>query len=165
MHLPPPAQIIVGRSTTQLLFLVGWAVAYGCVLFALSGTLPALALEALALISLVLCSNAAWRWWKTPVGVLAWNGRGWTWQQAQEKRGCELSWGADLQSLVLISTQIDAQPRQWLWVERGAKNAASWRAFRRALVAGSHAVDGGDDDGTHSGRLFNFTETAPYAVQ
>ena len=146
MHLPPAAQIHIGRSRAQLQFLACWAVVYACFLVFLSDSMAPMALAALALTCLVISTYAVWRWWHSPVGVLAWTGQQWVWQEAQVKHPCSLRWGADFQSIVLLGIHTGDRRRHWLWAEHGTLSEASWRAFRRALLASDHALDPQVDD-------------------
>ncbi|MFM6991880.1 MAG: hypothetical protein ACKOWD_11445 [Rhodoferax sp.] len=155
MHLPPAAQVTVGRSKVCFTFVLGWAWAYACLLLALSEALAPGAWTVLALGCLATCALAAWSWWKSPAGVLVWSGRRWAWQTADEHQACELDWRVDFQSLVLVLLTTQAGARRWLWVERDDQNAAAWPPFRRALVASRLHVDGGggDDAGIPPGYL------------
>ena len=150
MHLPPAAQVVTGRSRSHLYFLVGWAVVYVCVFAALSGSIAPLELTGIMLVCTAIGTHAAWRWWRSPSGILAWTGRQWIWKQ-QTKQECTVRWAVDLQTIVLLKLKTKQGQRQWLWVERGANSAASWLAFRRALVAGNKVLDeNGDDDADFS---------------
>ena len=140
MHLPPAAQASLGRSRSQLCFLLAWTGVYAILLGAVYGAITPPAFAGLTLTSLVVLAHCTRRWWTSPVGLLAWTGRGWIWQQAQGQQSCSVRWCVDLQSFVLLELQMQQGQRQWLWVERGAHSVASWRAFRRALVAANNTL-------------------------
>lgn len=137
MHLPPAAQVSIGKSSSHLFILVGFAGVYVSLLVAVLGSIGPGAFAGLALACTVVLAYAAWRWCSSPVGLLAWTGREWIWQQGQDQQKCSVRWCADLQTMVLLRLQTKSQARQqhWLWVERNAHSTASWLAFRRALVA------------------------------
>jgi len=148
MHLPPAAQTAVGRSQSHLFFLVGWCVVYVGFLVIVGGSIAPTTLTLLASVCLAIWAHAAWRWWRSPMGVLTWTGGEWRWQKAQEKQKCGVHCYLDLQSIVLIELQTQDRQRQWLWVERGAHSAVPWLAFRRALVAGNRELELAGDDET-----------------
>jgi len=147
MHLPPPAQVSVGRNRVFLVVLVVWTAVYAGLFGALSGSMEPMALAVLALTSAGAWGHAAWHWWNSPIGTLAWTGREWIWQQAQDKQKCRVRWGADFQSVVLLELQMTGRPGKWLWVDRGVMGAGAWRSFRRALVGAANApVEAAEDE-------------------
>ncbi len=148
MHLPPAAQVRVGRSRSHFCFLLVWAAVYAAFLGTGFTSFARPSLAGLALACALVWVHAVWRWWNSPVGLLAWTGREWVWQQAQDKRCCSIRWRIDLQSVVLLELQTQGRESRCLWVERGAQGAASWKALRRALVGASNPLTAEGDDGT-----------------
>jgi hypothetical protein len=148
MHLPPAAQVRVGRSKSHFCFLVLWTAVYAGFLWTGFGSFAPSVLAGLALAFAVAWAYSAWRWWSGPAGLLAWTGRQWFWHRAQDKQICSVRWRMDLQSVVLLELHVQGRPSTCLWIERGALGAASWMAFRRALVGASEPWIAADDEKT-----------------
>ena len=145
MHLPPAAQWSIGRGRAHAVVLVLAAVLHLLLLFFLWGQVAPAAWWGLLVLALVLLLHAAWRWWKSPMGVLRWTGSEWHWLQAklmQEVQVCALRWVLDLQTVALVHAGPEDRTgtSRWLWLERGVQSAAAWTALRRALHASANSA-------------------------
>jgi hypothetical protein len=72
-------------------------------------------------------------WWRTPRGLLAWDGAGWTW--APDGAGAEtgeLQVALDFQHLLLLHWRAGGA-RRWLWLERAG--GEGWDELRRAVYS------------------------------
>lgn len=75
---------------------------------------------------------AARAWWRSPAGVLTWDGAGWRW--AGERLGAGQPRAAvDLQRWLLLRLDGGSAP-DWLWLERG-RDPQHWDALRRAVYS------------------------------
>ncbi|WP_427915290.1 hypothetical protein ACPWT1_10405 [Ramlibacter sp. MMS24-I3-19] len=87
--------------------------------------------------SLVLALGvvAAFTWWRTPEGALAWDGSRWTWAPAGVSiaREGSLRVVLDLQGLLLVRWSAPGA-MQWLWLQpQGTRS--HWDALRRAVYS------------------------------
>jgi hypothetical protein len=73
--------------------------------------------------------RAALAWLRAPAGILAWDGREWTWEGAPLDGPPAAA--LDLQAWLLL--RLHGHPR-WLWLERAAK-PQRWDALRRAVYS------------------------------
>ena len=79
---------------------------------------------------------AAVAWWRSPAGVLAWDGAGWRF--GAEEAGAPRP-ALDLQRVLLL--QLRTGPRSlWLWVERD-KAPSDWDALRRAVYSRARTAE------------------------
>jgi toxin CptA len=73
-------------------------------------------------------------WRRSSVGVLAWDGTGWTWNEAAHAGvGGRLELSLDLQHTILVRWH-DGGPRRWLWLER-RRCRDRWDDVRRAVYS------------------------------
>jgi hypothetical protein len=91
--------------------------------------------QALAWAAVAVCGAvAAAAWWRSPAGVLRWDGTAWTWQADGAAAGGSPRLALDLQSKILLRWQPDAGRVRWLWLERTA-DSTQWEALRRAVYS------------------------------
>ena len=98
----------------------------------------------LTLAMLVLCGVLALAgWWKSPAGILSWDGQQWCWsagQGAQEAaRSGTLVVALDLQRRMLLRLQPERGAPLWLCAEQ-ALAPARWQALRRAVYSRASTV-------------------------
>ncbi|MDD5030252.1 MAG: hypothetical protein PHH58_12250 [Rhodoferax sp.] len=143
MQHAPAVQYPVGRSRFHLVLIV------------LLGSLGALALSGWlsAQDDLYAWQAASWtgwlattawasvKWWRTPVGELAWSGNGWSWTQQGQANAVLLQVELDLQQTLLLRLLQPARHARWLWLER-SRQPTQWLALRRALFAPTRAPTG-----------------------
>ncbi|MEO7390876.1 MAG: hypothetical protein ABIU58_01800 [Ramlibacter sp.] len=133
MHSAPAVTYPVGRSRAAgwlllalwLLALVstllwwnqlqtpGWRISSAFVVLGASGALASAA------------------WWRTPEGMLSWDGSAWGWSVWQSGAAGSLQVSLDLQDWLLVRWQAGAAS-QWLVAER-TSDAVRWDDFRRAV--------------------------------
>jgi hypothetical protein len=77
---------------------------------------------------------AARKWLRTPQGLLAWDGLGWTWTVVSGACAGEPEVVLDAQRVLLLRWRGAEGPIQWLWLERGAQ-PARWDDLRRAVYS------------------------------
>ncbi|HEX7891575.1 MAG TPA: hypothetical protein VF522_19650 [Ramlibacter sp.] len=140
MHAAPSVSYPVGRSAFAgcvilLLALLG-------LLGALAWTLQAQALawrQALAFAAVAACSGIALAsWWRSPQGVLRWDGAEWQWQQGSQAWPGEVELALDLQSRLLLHWRAAAGRTLWLWME-ATSDVSHWEALRRAVYSRASA--------------------------
>lgn len=84
---------------------------------------------------LVTAWMAAWHWWHTPKGSLAWDGAAWYWAVKTQSLMVAPEVVMDLQQLVLLRLRSPADARvTWVWLDQ-ALNPLRWVALRRAIYA------------------------------
>jgi hypothetical protein len=89
---------------------------------------------AAAIVCMLTAGAVALRGWiRSPAGVLAWNGEGWTWKGEGVAEPGEPECVLDLQRTMLLHWAAHARSR-WLWAERGGE-AARWDDLRRAVYS------------------------------
>lgn len=136
MHSAPSVSFPVGRShfhgrLTLLLVLLGGAVcAYWGYAMESAGGRVVLALG----IWLLTSAAALFGWYRTPAGVLRWDGQNWSFESARGVMPGQVLQRLDLQTSVLLEFRAETARAQWLWLEKGAETQR-WEALRRALVA------------------------------
>ena len=138
MQGPSAISHAVGRSRGYGCFLLGiWLAALAAVCYAAwtQPLAPSLPWQCLGLLA---SGTWAWlAWWRSPTGLLQWDGEHWFWTEsgATQMCGVHLQW--DFQRLAWVRLQPQTQRTVWLCIApaRGASGAhASWQALRRALV-------------------------------
>lgn len=141
MHGAPSVSHPVGRSSWAAgIVATAWTLAAGStaawILQGASGGRAALAIGLLA----ALGALAAWRWWRAPQGLLAWDGERWTWTPAGtvQSRGGSLALVLDLQRVLLVRWR-DPVEGHWFWLQP-QESPSRWDAMRRAVY--SRAVAG-----------------------
>jgi toxin CptA len=83
-----------------------------------------------------LAASAAlgWRaWLRSPVGLLRWDGSGWSWNEGGTSVAGSPEIALDLQSHLLLRWRGEGGLR-WLWLER-ASDVSHWDALRRAVYS------------------------------
>lgn len=135
MHDAPSVSYPVGRSRwagalAASLWLCGLA---GALLWAAQPQVAfwrlALAWTAAAVAGVVALRT----WWRTPRGVLAWDGSGWTWTpDGGHGVPGELQVALDVQHLLLVRFRA-AGAGGWFWLERGG--GERWDELRRAVYS------------------------------
>jgi toxin CptA len=143
-HNAPPVVYPLGRSRIQAGFLLGlW---FSGVLLAASWflTIPRLdwRLAAVCVCSLLSGWAALSSWKNAPVGKLAWDGQSWRWESPGYQTGIaeqQLFVLADLQHLMLLRIENQAQASLWLWMERNAM-PDRWLDLRRAVYSPQRSI-------------------------
>ena len=134
MHSAPSVSYPVGRSRFHgaLALLIG--LLGGMTLLAWGLQADAIGVRHLASVLLWLVSSGllAHQWRMTPVGVLAWDGAAWRWQQADQVWPIQPAVSLDLQTFMLLKLHTAHGPAWWVWPERQTA-PAHWLALRRAL--------------------------------
>jgi toxin CptA len=144
MHSAPPVNYPLGRSRFAaalllLLSLLGGAVTtlwwfhsplYG---WRSAGAFVALAAAA---------GFAAWQWWHSAQGTLAWDGATWMWKRERLAQAGVLEVSLDLQHWLLLRW-TSGNDSHWFWLDR-ARCAERWDDLRRAVYsrAGPQALPG-----------------------
>lgn len=142
MHAAPSVNYPVGRSRFAGALLAGaWLLG---TLALLAWTLQAQSpgwRQLAASLLLAGCGVAALAgWWRSPAGILAWDGAGWRWTatgRPDEAGQPELA--LDLQSHLLLRWTPAAGQRRWLWAMRDAA-PSHWNALRRAIYSRSNTA-------------------------
>jgi toxin CptA len=134
MHTPPSVTYPVGRSAfaaraAALLVLSGLAAAVVFSFLSAPGWRPFAAYGAVAA-SAALCWLA---WLRSPVGLLLWDGSGWSWNEGRTSVTGQPEVALDLQSRLLLRWRGERGTR-WLWLER-ASDLSHWDALRRAVYS------------------------------
>jgi len=136
MHHAPAVCYPVGRSRFHLMLIVLLG-ALGA--FALSGWMAVLDVLsarhlASACIWLTAVVWAAWAWWRSPQGELAYGGDGWSWTQAGQTDAVSVHVELDLQQTLLLRVVKPTYRPLWLWLER-RRSPMHWQALRCAVFA------------------------------
>lgn len=83
-----------------------------------------------------LCASgafAAWHWWYTPGGTLAWDSEGWTWSVQPHAPAANLEVGLDLQRSLLLRWKV-GEASHWIWLDRNSC-VERWDDVRRAVYS------------------------------
>ena len=77
-----------------------------------------------------------WRWWHAPCGVLAWDGRQWSWQPCDgtDPQAGILAVRFDFQQVLLVQFTRVSSKSSWHWLVRSAA-PQRWHALRCAVFA------------------------------
>ncbi|MFI4926533.1 MAG: hypothetical protein ACHP7E_02445 [Burkholderiales bacterium] len=134
MHAPPSVTYPVGRSAfaacaAAMLVAAGLAAAVAFSIHSAAGW------RQLAAYAAVVASAAlGWRaWLGSPVGLLRWDGSGWSWDEGGTSVAGSPEIALDLQSRLLLRWRGERGLR-WLWLER-ASDVSHWDALRRAVYS------------------------------
>lgn len=136
MYSAPAVSYPVGRSHLYGQLLVG-ALLLGF------GSLAAWIMQAdthsfrhLAAVTLWVVSAAAAivAWWRSPHGLLTWDGQNWTWTCGETSRQVVLSMTLDSQSSLLLRWREAGASEGWVWLERRTA-PTRWMPLRRAVFA------------------------------
>jgi toxin CptA len=134
MHDAPSVSYPAGRSLFAARLLLGtWLL--GCAVAMLWYRESTQALRP-GLMVAVLCATglfAAWQWWRTPEGTLAWDGTGWNWSAHPADAGAGVDVALDLQQALLLRWTGGGAAR-WIWLERAAL-PERWDDIRRAVYS------------------------------
>ena len=146
MHSAPSVNYPVGRSAfaggVAILLVAAGAAACG----AWAWQAGAGGRQLLAFALLLACAGFAFAtWWRSPVGVLRWDGLGWSWEEGGPPAPGRPELALDLQGRLLLHWRPHAGRSRWLWVER-ASDTSHWDALRRAVYsrAGADAPSGAE---------------------
>jgi len=136
MHAAPSVSYPVGRSMFALALTAGLVLAALVVAVvwtaqaAQAGWRQALAFAAVAASG----AYAAFSWWRSPAGLLRWDGSAWNWEEGGEVRVGQPAIALDLQNRVLLRWQPETGPVRWIWLER-SRDCVHWEALRRAVYS------------------------------
>jgi hypothetical protein len=139
MHSAPAVNYPVGRSRFQGQ-LIGVLVALGCLtgVWWWSGVSMSGWRQALFFVTLLLAALVAARaWWRSPTGVLVWDGEAWCFNGVPGAISGKLQLHLDMQFFMLLCLEKDTARgagRLWLWLDRRAAPTL-WLALRRAVVS------------------------------
>ena len=135
MHGAPSVAYPVGRSA-----FAGWLLA-GLLLAGLATSLawclatPPGWRQAASFAALLACGAFALAaWWRSPSGMLHWDGAGWSWDEGLRVEAGRPELALDLQGRLLLRWRPDAGRGRWLWLEQ-ASDASHWAALRRAVYS------------------------------
>jgi len=95
---------------------------------------------------LATASVAVRAWFRSPVGLLTWDGKTWNWIINDQTRQVTLSTILDSQSALLLHLRTPGAPPLWLWPERHTA-PTRWLALRRAVFASQTAASTPAADG------------------
>ena len=132
MHNAPSVSYPAGRSRFAAALLAAVWLA-GCAAAALWLRQAPFAWRPLAMCAALCAAGgfAAWQWWRSPAGVLAWDGQAWRWS-AHPGEG-SVTVALDLQRMMLLRWSAPGAAR-WLWLSR-ARGAQRWDDLRRAVYS------------------------------
>jgi toxin CptA len=135
MHSAPSVSYPAGRSRfAAALLLLAWLLG-GAVtaLWWLQSQSPGWRLIAACLVLAAAGAFAAWNWWHSEAGMLAWGGETWSWSDGRGSHTGTIKVSLDLQRCVLLrwTSEIGSH---WFWLER-ARSAERWDDLRRAVYS------------------------------
>ena len=142
MHGPPAVAYRFTRSPqpANLLVLVGCLTVF--ILGLLWAHTSVRVWIPLALLALTV-NAVAWRqWWRSPEGVLLWDGDQWHWSAWLLSPVCSIQWVFVFQTWGLVKIGNDKRQSAWLWLHEGSNNHERSLALRRALLATRGLVNG-----------------------
>jgi hypothetical protein len=135
MHSAPSVSYPAGRSRfCASLLLLSWLLG-GAVtaLWWLQAQSPGWRLSAAWLVLAAAGAFAAWHWWHSEPGILAWNGETWAWSDDRGAHTGTIEVTLDLQRCVLLRWSSENGSR-WFWLERAGR-AQRWDDLRRAVYS------------------------------
>jgi hypothetical protein len=142
MHSAPVVSFPVGRSRLHGVMVVAIAT-FGVMLLAMwmikVGAFQTQYLGLAAMLWLVSSSLAVCCWVKTPDGILAWDGRNWSWTSCGVSCLSAPEVALDFQESLLLRLHVQDAGDVWLWPERHS-SPGRWLALRRALFAKTRAA-------------------------
>jgi toxin CptA len=135
MHSAPSVSYPAGRSRfAAALLLFAWLLgAAVTALWWLQSQSPAWRLSVASLVLGVAGAVAAWNWWHSEPGILAWDGATWSWSNQRGLHTGTIQVSLDLQQCVLLRWTSENGSR-WFWLER-AGTAERWDDLRRAVYS------------------------------
>jgi hypothetical protein len=132
MHSAPSVTYPVGRSLFALwLLLLAWLAGAAALALWWGSGASGGRLGIAALLCLASGTWAGLAWWRSPAGMLAWDGEGWSW--AGGAGGGRLEVSLDLQRAMLVRW-AGAGASRWFWLER-ASRPERWDDLRRAVYS------------------------------
>jgi hypothetical protein len=134
MHNAPSVSYPAGRSRLAGGLLLGvWLL--GCAAVSVWQLYSPDAWRWVTMLASLLASGAfaAWHWWRTPTGTLAWDGEGWTWSVHPVATAENLEVGLDLQRSLLLRWRVGGAS-QWIWLDSDSR-AERWDDVRRAVYS------------------------------
>ncbi len=135
MHSAPSVSYPAGRSRfAAALLLLAWLLG-GAVtaLWWLQPQTPGWRPGAVCVVLAAAGAFAAWQWWHSEPGMLAWDGEAWSWSDGRAARTGTIEVTLDLQNCLLLRWTPENGPR-WFWLER-ARSAERWDDLRRAVYS------------------------------
>ena len=142
MHGPPAVACRFSRSPPLAYLLVGVACLTAFMLAWLWFHTSVWAWISLVLLALFLNAYAWLQWWRSPEGVLQWDGDQWHWTAWSLSPACSVQWIYDFQTWGLVKIGNEQRQSQWLWLHKGANDHERWQAFRRALLSTRSLANG-----------------------
>ena len=135
MHSAPSVSYPVGRSRfAAALLLAAWLLGGAVIaLWWWQSQSPGWRLSAAWLVLAAAGAFAAWNWWRSVPGTLAWDGQNWNWSGEPRAQTAVLEVSLDLQNCLLLRwTSGDVSG--WLWLERTGRTEC-WDDLRRAVYS------------------------------
>jgi len=134
MHNAPSVSHPAGRSRFAALLLLGtWLLGCAAALLWHAQAPGSHRLGAMLAVLAASGTFAAWQWWRTPGGTLAWDGARWNWSAQPKVAAAAMAVALDLQRTSLLRWTADGASR-WIWVERAAR-PERWDDMRRAVYS------------------------------
>ncbi len=135
MHSAPSVSYPVGRSRfLGSLLLVVCLLGCGVTLLwwvQVHPSLPRLvAVSGVFLVATVLAGRS---WWRTPSGVLVWDGEHWSGPGTRQPSEAQPDAAIDVQRGLLLHWR-EANPSRWIWLDR-ASDPQRWDNLRRAVYS------------------------------
>lgn len=138
MHRAPAVSFSVGRSRWHLGCIVASSVLALAVSLGFVWNQSTLDWRSFVVLGLTLASSAAalHAWWRSPVGLLRWEGCNWHWSEFTGAQECHLSLLLDFQRAMLVVLRRDGQRDVWLWLQSRHDTATQWLPLRRSIICG-----------------------------
>ncbi|HXD39506.1 MAG TPA: hypothetical protein VN649_03020 [Ramlibacter sp.] len=135
MHSAPSVSYPAGRSRCAAgLLLLAWLLGGAATaMWWLQSQSPGWRLSAACFVLLAAGAFAAWAWWYSERGILAWDGETWNWTDVAGTLAGTIEVRLDLQHCVLLRWTSENGLR-WFWLER-AGGAQRWEDLRRAVYS------------------------------
>ena len=140
MHAAPSVSYPVGRSAFAGGLCAGLAALGVAAVATWSWQVQALGWRQWFALALVIVSAGigAAGWWRSPRGMLRWDGGGWLWEQGAQAQAGQPELALDLQARLLLRWQGTSGRARWFWLEQ-ASAPADWDALRRAVYSRANA--------------------------
>ena len=141
MHSAPSVSYPAGRSRfAAALLLLAWLLGGAAVaLWWLQPRTEGWRLGTAWLVLAAAGAFAAWSWWHSVPGTLAWDGETWSWSDGRREHTGLVEVSLDLQHCLLLRWRSENALR-WLWLER-AGGAERWDDLRRAVYSRARLED------------------------
>ena len=136
MDNAPAVSYPVGRSRFQAWLVLGVlaAGASSLAVWTMQSEPPGGRHWAAAGLWLVSACVATGAWFRTPAGLLTWDGKTWAWTSGAHTRQVTLSTILDNQSVLLLLARSPDAPARWFWLEQQTA-PRRWLTLRRAVFA------------------------------